>query len=242
MPNETVFVAGNKGWVAKVNLQRPEVVENVRVGNMDIALMRSSDRFMCFGSANGDLGILDVRTNQVRTHKLYSNNQQKMLLWDFDVHDYSCYLCATDINDDGTLRQGSSILAYDLRIGKATAPVTTAVWPRHVRVVPATCGQKCLVLDQTEGQYQLISSVASCWTEKNVCRVSKNCSVPLALEVSSTGQEVAVVDDTGSVHVLRSAASAKARQTWDNAFGALPSMQVTSTSLFPVLSRTLKVD
>lgn len=77
-----------------------------------------------------------------------------------------------------------------------------------------------------EGKYQLISSVASVSTEKNVCRISKSCSVPLSLEVSSTGQEIAIADDTGSIHVLRSAASAKSRQWNKTSLRLLPSIEV----------------
>lgn len=132
LPNETVFVAGSRGLVTKVNLQRPEIVENLQVGTIDTTLMRSSDRFVCFGSSSGDLGILDVRSNQVRTHKLASD-LRNLVVWDFDVHDYSLFLCANELNDDESVVPTSSILCYDLRICKATAPVTTALSPRHIR-------------------------------------------------------------------------------------------------------------
>ncbi|OQV12627.1 PAB-dependent poly(A)-specific ribonuclease subunit PAN2 [Hypsibius exemplaris] len=200
----TVIVAGNKGVAKKISLDRPDRVDHVQVADMDSILLRASDRFLCFGSANGEVGILDLRSNQVRRHRI---SPRDVVLYDFDVHDYSLFSCAYQVDvATGAILPSCSISAYDLRVCKSTSPITASLAPTLIRFLPDSCGQTCVVAD-AEGRYQFVDSVASsAELRKSVHQIDAFCgAVPFSMDVSSSGQGIAVADTAGAVHVLSSA-------------------------------------
>lgn len=189
-------------------------------------LLRASDRYLCFGSAAGEIGIMDLRTRQLRRHWIRPPASQPLVLYDFDVHDYSLFACAYDVDANGAIPSCCSVSAYDLRVCKATSPITAALSPTLIRFLPNSCGQRFLVADD-RGRYQILDSVASSGSSSGGADGGRELyqieamlpdAFTCSLDVASSGQGMAIADTSGSVCVFSVASlSSKPGPRW-NAF------------------------
>lgn len=194
----------------KLNFERPDLIETIQIGDLETVLLKGCDRFLCFGTSYGDVGILDYRSNQTRHHRAFADS---MVLCDFDLHDYSLFMCVHGMDHAGNLLPTYSICVYDMRVCKPTSPIITSIAPSLIRCLPNSYGQWCAVADG-DGKFQLVNSYSSADACEKVHRLGDFAATPVSMEFSSSGSSLAIADTAGLVHVL-SRGNVQAPMQWN---------------------------
>ncbi|XP_055329760.1 PAN2-PAN3 deadenylation complex catalytic subunit Pan2-like [Paramacrobiotus metropolitanus] len=197
-PNGSIVIAGKHGSARKLNLERPDYIENLQIADIDTVFLRGSERYLCFASSGGDISIVDLRSNQARHHRAIPDS---MILCDVDVYDYSLFMCVHGVDSIDNILPSYSLSVYDLRVCKATSPINTCLAPSLVRFMPKSFGQYCVAVDM-EGRFQFINSFASAEVCEEVHRLGNFAAAPVSIDFSSSANSFVIGDAAGLVHIF----------------------------------------
>ncbi|KRY01818.1 PAB-dependent poly(A)-specific ribonuclease subunit 2 [Trichinella pseudospiralis] len=192
--HNVLVLGGFQPTVIMFGLEVAEIVLSVVLAESDCVVMKSTEKMLITGHSNGNICL----RNPLNFSLLQELNAHSGSLSDFVIRGSHLVTCGFSQRDEDYSCDPFLVL-YDLRTVSAIAPVNVLVQPSFLRFIPSDMNSVLVVVSQF-GDFQIVN-IGSV-SDDYIYKIETQGTHCTAVDVSPSGQVIALADESGCLHVF----------------------------------------